>query len=166
MTRDWHRSKSGGFTLVEVMVVVLIISVLATLSVPAIRLLRTRAKTAVILSDFRTFDAAFSAYVQETGTWPAEVAAGVMPAGMSDRLNTTAWLRPTPMGGKYNWERNQLHFGVRYNAAISISATTDAPLVLDVNQLYDLDRKGDDGNLFGGVFRIGSSLNPLWIVQP
>lgn len=148
------------------MVVVLIISVLATLAVPSIRLLRTRAKTAIIVSDFRTFDAAFSAYAQETGSWPADTAAGVMPAGMSDRLNNTAWLRPTPMGGRYNWERNQLHFGIRYNAAIAISATASSPLPLDVNQLYDIDRKGDDGNLFNGIFRIGSSLNPLWIVQP
>ena len=41
-----------------------------------------------------------------------------------------------------------------------------SPLPLDVAQLLDLDRRGDDGNLLDGSFRIGSSLNPLFVVQP
>ena len=82
----------------------------------------------------------------------AECAAGVMPAGMTGRLNDTTWLRTTPMGGKYNWENNQLHFGVRNQAAIAISATASAPLVLDVPQLYDVEREIDgNSNLLGGI---------------
>lgn len=165
MGRDRRRSALPGFTLVEVMVVVTIISVLASLSVPAIRLLKLRARTAAIANDFRTFEAAFNAYAQEHGSFPAEAAVGVMPVGMNDRLGSTSWLRATPMGGHYNWENNQLHFGVRYRAAIAITATSDAPLPLDVNQLLDIDRKQDDGNLLNGSFRIGSSLNPLWVIQ-
>ena len=125
-----------------------------------------KTKTAMIFSDFRTFAAAFDTYAQEFGVFPPEAAAGVMPTGMSDRLNGTAWMRQTPMGGRYNWENNQLHFGVRYRAAIAISATGASPLPLDVAQLIDMDRTNDDGNLLGGSFRIGSSLNPLFIVQP
>ena len=161
-----RRGRRAGFTLVEILVTVTIISVLAALLVPTVQKLRLRTKTSVIIGDFRTFAAAFDTYAQEHGTWPAEAAVGTMPTGMADRLNATAWLRPTPMGGRYNWENNQLHFGVRYRAAIAISATGAAPLPLDVNQLLDLDRRGDDGNLLGGSFRIGSSLNPLFVVQP
>lgn len=164
MRRSGRSSAFAGFSLVEVMVVVTIISVLASLMVPAVHYLKLRARTASIANDFRTFEAAFNAYAQERGSFPAEAAAGVIPAGMEDRLNATAWLRPTPMGGRYNWENNQLHFGVRYRAAIAITATAASPLPLDVNQLYDLDRKQDDGNLLNGSFRIGSSLNPLWII--
>ena len=51
--------EDAGFTLVEVMVVVLIISVLAMLSVPAVERVKRRAKTAVVVGDFRTFAAAF-----------------------------------------------------------------------------------------------------------
>jgi type II secretory pathway pseudopilin PulG len=152
--------------LVEVMVVVLIISLLVTIAVPGIARVKRRAKTAVLVGDFRTFAGAFDSYAQEFGTWPPETAAGVMPAGMAGRLNETAWLRVTPMGGKYNWENDQLHFGVRYRAAIAISATIDAPLPLDVVQLTDLETAIDDGNFFSGQFRLGSSLNPLFIIQP
>jgi len=148
------------------MVVVLIISFLATLAVPAIQRYKLKTKTAVIFSDFRTFAAAFDTYAQEFGVFPPEAAAGVMPTGMSGRLNGTAWKRQTPMGGRYNWENNQLHFGVRYRAAIAISATGASPLPLDVAQLVDMDQTKDDGNLLGGSFRIGSALNPLFVVQP
>jgi prepilin-type N-terminal cleavage/methylation domain-containing protein len=155
-----------GFSLVEVMVVVLIISCLVTVGVPAILRQQRRAKTAVIYSDFRTFASAFDTYAQEFGVFPAEAGAGSVPTGMAGRLNAAAWSRQTPMGGRYNWENNRLHFGVRYRAAIAISATAASPLRIDVAQIYDIDRTMDDGNLMGGSFRIGSAINPLFVVQP
>ncbi len=148
------------------MVVVLIISVLASLSVPALQRVQRRTKSATIASDFRTFAAAFDSYAQEFGKWPAEAGVGAIPTGMAGRLNESAWTRQTPMGGRYNWENNQLHFGVRYAAAIAITATAASPLPIDINQMYDIDRMIDDGNLLGGSFRIGSSLNPLFVIQP
>ncbi len=157
----------AGFTLVEIMVVVLILSVIATLSVPAMARVKRRAKTTVLVGDFRTFSAAFDSYAQEFGTWPAEAVAGVIPTGMSGRLNDTTWRRTTPMGGKYNWENNQLHFGTRYRAAIAISAAAGAPLVLDVPQLQDLENAMDSSfDWLGGTFHLGTGIVPLVIVQP
>ena len=161
------RAAAAGFTLVEIMVVVLIISVIASLSVPAITRIKRKANTAVLVGDFRTFSGAFDSYAQEFGTWPAEAAAGVIPTGMSDRLNETAWQRRTPMGGKYNWEGNQLHFGTRYRAAIAISAAAGAPLVLDVPQLQALETAMDGTfNWLGGTFHLGTGIVPLVIIQP
>jgi prepilin-type N-terminal cleavage/methylation domain-containing protein len=165
--RRAHATALRGFTLVELMVVVLIISVLSMLAVPAVARIQRRAKTAAIVNDFRVFAGAFETYAHENGSWPAETAAGVVPAVMTTRLNTTAWLRTTPMGGKYNWESNQVHWGVKYQAAIAIGATSDAPLPLDVNQLMDLEQTIDKGsfNWLGGSFQIGTGLVPLYIIQ-
>src|SRR5205823_1419032 len=58
---------SGGFTLVEIMMVVLIISVLATLSIPVLQRVQRKTKTAAIMNDFRVFAAAFDTYAHETG---------------------------------------------------------------------------------------------------
>ena len=86
---------------------------------------------------------------------------------MSGRINETAWLRTTPIGGKYNWESNQVHWGVRYRAAVAIGATTDAPLPLDVPQLQSFEQTLDSSfNWVGGIFQIGTGLVPLYIVQP
>src|SRR5262245_59165200 len=89
---------TAGFTLVEMMVVVVIISVLAAVSVPAFQRIQRKSKVTAISNDFRVFAAAFDTYAQETGTWPAEAAAGVFPAGMDQRINRAAWTRKTPMG--------------------------------------------------------------------
>ena len=91
-----------------------------------------------------------------------------MPAVMATRLNATEWKRTTPMGGKYNWENNKVHLGVRYRAAISISATAAAPLPLDVNQLMDLEQTIDGGtaDLTSGTFHTGTGLVPLYVIQP
>jgi prepilin-type N-terminal cleavage/methylation domain-containing protein len=163
-----NRRRVAAFTLVEVMMVVAIISLLAALALPFWQQIQRRSKSAVIANDFRVFAAAFSAYSQETGNWPADSAAGVLPAVMNQRIPARAFTRVTPMGGKYNWESNQTHFGTRYRAAISISAATGAPLTLDVNQLLDLERAidgGKDADLLGGNFRIGTGLVPLFIIE-
>ena len=150
------------------MVVVLIISVLSSITVPSVQRIQRRAKTTTIVNDFRTFAAAFDTYAQENGAWPAEAAAGVMPTGMSTLLSTSAWQRRTPMGGQYDWDNNQMHFGVRYQAGVAISGTASAPLVLDVPQLTDLEKviDGPTFNWVGGSFHIGTGLVPLYIIQP
>jgi prepilin-type N-terminal cleavage/methylation domain-containing protein len=158
----------AGFTLIEIMVVVVIISVLAAVSVPALQRVQRKAKTTTITNDFRVFAAAFDSYAQETGTWPAEAAAGVFPTGMDQRINRTAWLRKTPMGGQYNWENNQFNLFGTYKAAIVISATATAPLPLDVNMLYDLEHTIDSPTTLdwvGGSFRIGMGIVPLYLIQ-
>jgi prepilin-type N-terminal cleavage/methylation domain-containing protein len=155
-----------GFSLVEVMVVILIISCLVTVGVPTILRQQQRARAAAVYSDFRTFASAFDTYAQEFGAYPAEASVGRVPSGMAGRFNRTAWLRQTPVGGLYNWENNRLHFGVRYRAAIAISATAAAPLRIDATQLNEIDQVMDDGNLMSGSFRVGSAINPLFVVQP
>jgi len=150
------------------MVVVVIISVLAAVSVPSLQRIQRKAKVTAIANDFRVFAAAFDSYAQETGTWPAEVAAGAIPAVMSQRLNATAWLRKTPMGGQYNWEYNQFNLFGTYKAAIAISATASAPLPLDVNMLYDLEHTIDSPRTLdwaGGSFRLGTGIVPLYLIQ-
>jgi prepilin-type N-terminal cleavage/methylation domain-containing protein len=159
-----RRCPMAGFTLVETMVVVAIISVLAMCAVPVFSRIKLRAKTTVVMSDFRTFGSAFDTCAQERGTFPPETVAGVLPPWMDGRIKTEAWARVTPIGGKYNWEVNQLHFGTRYRAAITISAVTGAPVALDADQLLDLDRMMDDGNLAGGSLRLGTGNVPLYVV--
>ncbi len=162
--KSGQRRRTAGFTLVEIMVVVMIISILAALGVPALIRVQTKAKTSVLVNDLRVFAAAFDAHAQESGGWPADLDAGVFPAGMSGRLSEVSWQRKTPIGGKYNWENDQLHGGIRPRAAIAITATDDAPLLEDADLWLEIDRALDDGNLSTGNFRIGANSEPVYIV--
>jgi prepilin-type N-terminal cleavage/methylation domain-containing protein len=160
------RRRSGAFTLVEIMVTVTIISMLAAVSIPAFQSVKRRTVATAVSNDLRTFAAAFDTYASEKGGFPAEVAAGVFPPEMVDRINVTAWSRVTPIGGRYNWDNNQTHYGTKYRAVIQICETSDTPLLQDVSLWEAIDRMIDDGNLSTGNFRLGADDMPIFIVSP
>jgi type II secretory pathway pseudopilin PulG len=152
--------------MIELMVTLTIISLLAALALPGIKSVRRRASATAIGNDLRQFAAAFDAYAHETGTWPAESAAGVFPTDMTNRMYASAWLKPTILGGQYNWDYQQVHAGTRIQAAIAISDTAAAPFVQDIDLLESIDKIIDDGNLATGNFRLGADDEPVFIVSP
>lgn len=158
-------SSRRGFTLVEIMIVAIVLSLLSTIAVPAFARSRAKARTSTIVNDLRLFTGAFIAYAQETGRWPADTEPGVLPPEMAGRIDQAAWERKTPIGGHYNWEFNKRHFGQRYTACIVISATADAPLPFDADALVDIDTTIDDGSLTSGGFRVGTGLIPLLVIE-
>jgi prepilin-type N-terminal cleavage/methylation domain-containing protein len=60
-------AKRGGFTLVEIMIVVAIIALLAAIAVPGFLRARKRSQASRILNDLRLIDAAVDQYAIETG---------------------------------------------------------------------------------------------------
>jgi len=166
------RSAAGVVSLVELLTVVLIISILFMLAVPTYQRIQRKARATAIVNNFRVFGAVFQAYAHEKGTWPAEVAAGIMPAGIdSEDLQVSNWTRPTPIGGKFDWEYNQTHPGGtspggRWRAAIAINSTPDSPLLIDADLFETIDEALDDGDLTTGNFRLGYGDCPLFILEP
>ena len=59
-------TKRGGFTLVEIMIVVAIIALLAAIAVPGFLRARKRSQAAKILNDLRMIDSAIDQYAIET----------------------------------------------------------------------------------------------------
>jgi type II secretory pathway pseudopilin PulG len=143
-----------------------ILSISLAVFVPRLTTTKNQSMATAVANDLRTFAAAFDTYAQEKGGWPAEVDAGVLPPEMTDRLNNQAWLRQTPIGGQYNWDNNQMHYGVRYQAVIQISDTASAPLPEDVEMWEAIDKVIDDGNLSTGNFRLGANNEPIFIISP
>jgi prepilin-type N-terminal cleavage/methylation domain-containing protein len=60
-------TKRGGFTLVEIMIVVAIIALLAAIAVPGFLRARKRSQAAKVLNDLRMIDSAMDQYAIETG---------------------------------------------------------------------------------------------------
>lgn len=153
--------------MVELMVVLTIISMVLTVVAPSYQRIQRKARMAAIVNDFRVYSAVFMSHAHEIGSWPAETPAGIVPTEIkSSELKGENWTRITPMGGKFDWEYNQIHFGTRYRAAISIAETVGAPLLMDLDLLQELDRILDDGNLDSGNFRLGFGNSPLLILEP
>jgi|ERR1035437_8210203 prepilin-type N-terminal cleavage/methylation domain-containing protein len=61
------KPKRGGFTLVEIMIVVAIIALLAAIAVPGFLRARKRSQASKILNDLRMIDSAVDQYAIETG---------------------------------------------------------------------------------------------------
>jgi prepilin-type N-terminal cleavage/methylation domain-containing protein len=146
------RHTSRGFTLVEIMTVVVIIGMLAALAIPAFQKVRRRAQNSATVNGFRVFSQAFEQYMSENGQWPPNVRPGQLPAALSDgasiRVNT--WQAKTPIGGQWNWDAGGT---AGLTAGISISNFT-----CDDVQLAEIDALLDDGDLTkGNVRKIGSN---------
>ncbi len=137
--------RRGGFTLVEIMIVVTIIGLLATLALPALTRSRIASQNARFISDLRTFAQGFETFATETGNWPPNAGTGVVPVGMTGSFRDAAWTTAkNSIGGRWNWDRN--NFGGAAVISVANATASDAQMSL-------VDAKIDDGDLGAGQFQ-------------
>jgi type IV pilus assembly protein PilA len=143
--------KSGqapGFSLVEIMIVVVIIGLLAAIAIPAFLNSRNRSQATAIANNFRVYSQAFEVFATDTGNWPPDSNPGGIPTGMEDSLRS--WNEPTPVGGQWDWDRGVL--GIQAGVTLINSTASNG-------MLERIDRILDDGNLSTGRFqRLGSGV--------
>jgi len=142
--------KRRGFTLVEIMVVVTLIGFLAMLSVPVFKRIKLRAISSAFTSDTRTFSEAFQRYAQEKGSFPATVAAGVVPGGMEEYIDLNDWGKTTSLGGNFRWVSAQASDAQRGNYETGMIQVVGPTLSLEEMGLIDTwtdDGDVSDGNL-------------------
>ena len=116
----------GGFTLVEIMIVVAIIALLAAIAVPGFLRARKRSQASKILNDLRMIDGAVDQYAIETGRKTAD------PVGVADWTNylkkdTNLYLTGQNLFGEdYGPQAVDTLPGVPPNAFASLSDVADA----------------------------------------
>lgn len=156
--------RTRGFTLVEVMVVVVVIGLLVAMSLPAYRRITMRSKTAAVVNDLRAFSTAFITYSLQNGHYPPDGLPQEIPAVMIDALPTNFALK-TPIGGVYKWNFGVSADGITANAAIIIE-TAGGETVNDDADLWEMiDREMDDGDLTTGNVRKGSTNSLVFIIE-
>jgi prepilin-type N-terminal cleavage/methylation domain-containing protein len=158
---------TAGFSLVELMVVVTIISMLMALSVPSYNRLQKKSRAAAVANDFRVFTAVLQAHAHEDGSWPAESPAGVVPSVItSDDIQLETWTNPNVIGGTFDWDYQQIHNGVRYTACLALVDTPGSPLLIDPELFQEIDAILDDGNLSTGNFQLMDDNSLVFILEP
>ncbi len=133
-----RQTRKAGFTLVEIMIVVVIIGLLAALAVVSFQKMSRTTRSSVIANDLRHYRDALNIHKMETGHWPtaAEIPDLVTKGAIKS-------FTPPPQYGQWQYEDDP--------AAALILTTTleDETIMLRVATILD-DGQLDSGRLTGG----------------
>lgn len=149
-----------GFTLVEIMVVVTLIGILASLSLPAIQSAGLRTKASTFQNDARVFSEAFVRYAQENGTFPRNQRnRDRFPPNMEGYIKSDAWQRTTPLGGRYSWDDFRRNNRSGHRGAIMILQSN-----LKMRELRAVDAAIDDGNTKTGTMQVRNGGSRIYYI--
>lgn len=95
-----------GFTIMELLVVIVIIGVLAAIGVPAYNNLTERARTTACNANKRTLEAAAGMYYADTGNYPADKSApeSWLDPNSKPYIDNAASFECPKDNGKYSWD--------------------------------------------------------------
>jgi prepilin-type N-terminal cleavage/methylation domain-containing protein len=118
-------TKRGGFTLVEIMIVVAIIALLAAIAVPGFLRARKRSQASKIINDLRMIDSAMDQYAIETTKKSGE---GIDVSDWTNYVKKDTVLYATGQdlfGDDYGPQTVDSHPSVPANAKATLSDVTD-----------------------------------------
>ena len=140
---------NSGFTLVEILIVVVILGILAAIVVPAYSSFSSDAEKNAFITDLRSFISAAEYYRSKTGDFLAEADPATAPDGWEAYVDIRKWARPTPIGGRWEIRRDTGQF--RSAIGVNFSAATDRRP--SDESMQHIDSAFDDGSLQTGRFR-------------
>jgi prepilin-type N-terminal cleavage/methylation domain-containing protein len=140
----FERSLRRGFTLIEILIVVILLGILAAIVIPSFASSKVEAQDSIAVTNIRYAVRQFTYYRVKYGEYPPDRLPGQMPVGMDELLGGMDWAETTPIGGKWDWDHNV--FGVVAGVSFKNPDRTDA-------EMRAIDRMLDDGNLSSGSFR-------------
>lgn len=133
-----------GFTLIEVLIVVLLLGILSAVVVPMFGASNRESQDNVYMTNSRYACRAFQYYHFENGAYPPDRNPTQMPVGMDQLLSGMDWAGTTPIGGTWDWDYGV--FGVTAGVSAKSPDRTAA-------EMSEIDAMIDDGNLSTGGYR-------------
>ncbi len=145
--------RASGFTLVEILVVVVILGILAAIVIPQFAAASDQSQKTTFVTNLRQFTTAAILFHQETGQYPEDASTGTIPTGLDAYLDADKWTQGPSLGGQ--WDAEYQDEGGITSALGVVFEGTGA--TRDDDYMRDIDRLIDDGDLATGGFRKISS---------
>ncbi len=150
-----RRSGRRGFSLVEIMIVIVIIGLLNALILPALSNLRTRSQAARIASDFRLMKAGAEMCITELGKAPPNGVPSRFPADLLPYLpskvtsgqNTAKNVFPN---SRWTWDNHETNR--RYDWKYGIGLRSISSFNANQKLMTEVDKILDDGDINSGYF--------------
>ncbi|MEM7576417.1 MAG: type II secretion system protein [Planctomycetota bacterium] len=137
-----------GFTLVEILIVVVILGILAAIVLPAIADVTTGGKQTAFVTDLSQFHKAAQVFMAERGEYLEDASSGTLPEGFDTYVKASDWTRGTPLGGV--WDVEFASNGVTSAMGVHFDGTGDTR---DDAFMEVIDAMLDDGDLAAGGFQ-------------
>ncbi len=138
-----------GFTLTELVVVTLVVSILAAMALPNIRAALLKARAVEVASDLDVMRVAVFNYLADNDQWPPDAAVGVVPNGLAPYLPTDFDFAKDDYTLNYdNWTTHSPYF-------IAVTAETSE----------DPDLGAAVVDLLGGNAWTNGSFKFTWIIE-
>ncbi|MEO0537968.1 MAG: prepilin-type N-terminal cleavage/methylation domain-containing protein [Cyanobacteria bacterium P01_A01_bin.123] len=130
--------KQAGFTLIELMVVVIILGLLAAIALPAVANLTRRARYAEARLALNAMAKDLQMYRLEKGSYPADTNGGIAPTGI------TEWPTKVPYDSQYDYDHWNIGGGrcyvqVGFAGESGVRAYPSHQRIVDVGALEEID---------------------------
>lgn len=156
---DINNQSKRGYTLVEIMIVVVIVGLLAALAIPAFEKVSREALAKRIANDYRIFAGAFEVHSLEQGVWPEDGIGNALPASAQPYIRSSMWADAPAANAYWDWEGQGRH---GMTASINL---VDPDSNLDVRVMEIVDRTIDNDDLSSGLLRRVNGNEYIYILE-
>lgn len=143
-----------GFTLVELIAVIVVLAILAAVAIPKYFDYSSRAKVSATVADLRMIRQAVLGYRMDAGTLPPGAAPSVMPPELGSRFMSDPFKRGSPIGATYQW----LSSGW-WGGTYIVTTPGNTTLWTQIDQIVD------NGDVYSGEFVDWGGEEYVWQVQ-